>query len=638
MTNNTIRASARALLDGKVSRRTFLRRLAALGIAPAGANAVLSSLLPAQAIAAPAIAAPAGARRVTGMTGGELMVEFLRDWKVPWVFGLGGSEEVGFLDAMTEQEDLHYVLALHEGSALSMADGYSRSSGATGFVNLHSIAGAAYALGPMVNAFKDRSSLVITVGRQSTDIRGSDAFLEATNLHTMPGDYARWTWDVLRSDSIPETLRRAFMISSVPPEGPSFLTFSKDLWEKRVDEAEIIAADRSPVSHAFQPDTEVIADLTDRLLRAQMPVLIAGREISRYGGTRELVAIAELLGAPVMGDVPASHSPVGFPTNHAQYGGLFTLDEGQTTDFDLFWSVGGTMFTQFRKPPQALVSPSVEVIHSSIEGTRIGRNTPVDLAVTGNTQLTLQAVLAELQQRDLPDTTIAARRKPVIAGHARRRAGLLATAKKVWNDSVIAPERLAMELNKRMDTDATVVCEAATSDFFVWRYIDFHQADPGRQHITSAGGCLGWGLGAVLGAKMGRPEKQTVLLVGDGSFQFGVQALWSAARYKIPVAIIIWNNQAYQANRRALHKYGGRAAASGKYTGCYLGSPTINNIQIAQGYGVDGEKVSAPEKLAEAINRCFKTVASGYPYVLDVSIQARFPGADSTWFDEFTIG
>jgi benzoylformate decarboxylase len=136
---------------------------------------------------------------------------------------------------------------------------------------------------------------------------------------------------------------------------------------------------------------------------------------------------------------------------------------------------------------------------------------------------------------------------------------------------------------------------------------------------------------------MGRPNQQVALLVGDGSFQFGVQALWSAARYQIPVAIIIWNNLAYQANRRALHSYGGRAAATGKYTGCYLGSPIIDNIQIARGYGVGGEKVSDPVKLGEAIDRCFKTVASGYPHVLDVSIQPRSPGADSTWFDEFSI-
>jgi len=636
MVDKTLRASARALLDGGLSRRSFLSRLAALGVASSGANAILSALLPANAMAANGAATGAG-RRLRGLTGGELMVEFLRDWKVPYVFGLGGSEEVGFLDALTDADDLHYVLALHEGSAMSMADGYARSSRTTSFVNLHSIAGAANALGPMVNAFKDRTPVVITVGRQGTDTRGSDAFLEAPNLHAMPHEYARWTWDVLRSDSIPETLRRAFLISAVPPGGPSFLTFSKDLWEEKVAEAEVLAPRRSPVSDAIRAQTTVIKALADRLLQADKPLLIAGRELGRYGGTTELVAIAELLGAPVMADVPASHSPIEFPTNHPQYGGLFTLDDNPSAGFDLFWSVGGTMFTQFRKPARPPVAATVEVIHASIEGTRIGRNYPVDLAVTGNVRLTLQALLAELQRRKLPVGKIASRRQLLVAQFSTRRSLLQAAAKKVWNETPIAPERLAVELNDRLDLDATVVTETATSDFFIWQYLDFHQANPGRRHITSAGGVLGWGLGASIGVKMGQPSRQTVLLVGDGSFQFGVQALWSAARYKVPVAVIIWNNQAYQANRLALHRYGGRAAATGKYTGTYLGSPTIDNIRIAHGYGVDGEKVSNPDKLGEAIDRCLQTVESGFPYVLDVSIQPRFPGADSTWFDAFSI-
>ena len=128
------------------------------------------------------------------------------------------------------------------------------------------------------------------------------------------------------------------------------------------------------------------------------------------------------------------------------------------------------------------------------------------------------------------------------------------------------------------------------------------------------------------------------LLVGDGSFQFGVQALWSAARYEVPIAIFVFNNHSYQANRLALHKYGGRAAATGKYIGSYLGSPTIDNVKIAQGYGVDGEHVREPEALGSAIDRCLAIVASGRPYVVDVSIQPRFSGAGSTWHAAFSIG
>ncbi len=159
------------------------------------------------------------------------MAELLLDWKVPYVFGLGGSEEVGFLDALVDRLDLQYVHGLHEGSVMSMADGYARATGDVPIMNFHSVAGAAYSLGPMVNAFKDRIPLVVTVGRQSTDIRGANAFLESVNLHQLPQEYTQWTWDVMSTETIPEVVRRAFVLAQSPPGGPTFLTFSKDLWK-----------------------------------------------------------------------------------------------------------------------------------------------------------------------------------------------------------------------------------------------------------------------------------------------------------------------------------------------------------------------------------------------------------------------
>lgn len=632
-TKDITRESVRALLDGDITRRTFLSRLIASGIAAPAASSILSSLMPGTVKAD----TPKQSRQLNNVSGGELMAEFLRDWEVPYVFGLGGSEEVGFLDALVDRIDLQYVLALHEGSAMSMADGYARSVGKPALVNLHSVAGASYALGPMVNAYKDRTPLVVTVGRQSTDIRGSDAFLEATNLHTLPQDYSRWNWDVLRSDSIADVLRRAFLTARVPPGGPVFLTFSKDLWEQNVNQAEIIPPARSPVAYELQPDENAVKTVVDQLVKAEAPLIIAGRELSIYGGINDLVAIAELLGAPVMSDVPASHSPTSFPTTHPHYAGLFTLEKDYPKKIDLFWSIGGTMFTLFKNPAKPLISPEVTTIHASIDATQIGRNYPVDIALTGNVSSALKNILTELQQRDLPKRRIETRRKHITQHHSDWRKKLEQQAKHVWDQSPIAPERLAMELNNRLAADATIVTETATSDFFLWRYMDFHQANPGRKHVTSSGGCLGWGIGAAIGTKIGQPDRPVALMVGDGSFQFGVQALWSAARYEVPVAIIIWNNTSYQANRRALHHYGGRAADTGKYIGCYLGSPKIDNIKIANGYGIEGEFVSEPEKLAKAIDRCLKIVDSGRSYVLDIEIQPRFPGADSVWYDSFSI-
>jgi benzoylformate decarboxylase len=142
---------------------------------------------------------------------------------------------------------------------------------------------------------------------------------------------------------------------------------------------------------------------------------------------------------------------------------------------------------------------------------------------------------------------------------------------------------------------------------------------------------------AAVGAQIGLQDRQVWALVGDGSFQFGVQALWTAARYEVPVGVVIWNNGQYQANRRFLHAYGGRAAETGKYIGCNLESPEIDNVALAKGYGVEGERVAEPGELGSALDRCLRAMGDGRPYVLDVRVERRFGGAESTWYDFFSV-
>jgi thiamine pyrophosphate-dependent acetolactate synthase large subunit-like protein len=108
-------------------------------------------------------------------------------------------------------------------------------------------------------------------------------------------------------------------------------------------------------------------------------------------------------------------------------------------------------------------------------------------------------------------------------------------------------------------------------------------------------------------------------------------------RYEVPIAVVIWNNGAYQANRKFLHQYGGRAAATGRYPGCSLDHPQIDHAAICKAYRVEAERVEDPAKLTAALDRCFKTAAAGRPYVVDVKIARRYGGADSTWFDFFSI-
>ncbi|HEY7818466.1 MAG TPA: thiamine pyrophosphate-binding protein, partial [Vicinamibacteria bacterium] len=386
-----MRETARLLLDRRIGRRQFLSRIAEMGIAQAAAAKIGGSL------AAASTGAPG--RIVENLTGGELMAELLLEWNLPYVFGLGGSEEVGFLDALVDRTALQFVTGLHEGSVMSMADGYARASGTTPLVLLHSIAGAGYAFGPMVNAFKDRIPIVVTVGDQSTEVRGSNAFLEAVNLHQFPKDYARWTWDVLSPESIPDTLRRAFLLARVPPGGPTFVTFSKDMWETPVPRAEILPRSRSELDLEIAPGGEAVKRAADLLESAAFPVITEGKEVNRFGGADELMEISDMLGAPVFKEIYPAHAPMTFPSTHPHYAGMFTTDPQYPRDFDLFWSVGGTMFSLGAHSPVPLVPRATKVLHTGLDAAEIGRSYPVDVAMMANPRVAAREIADELQKR-----------------------------------------------------------------------------------------------------------------------------------------------------------------------------------------------------------------------------------------------
>ena len=629
-----MKRTARLFLENKIGRRAFMARLGRAGVASAAASRMAGTL---EAGTAPPNTEEDG-RILRNKTGGELMAEFLLERDARYVFGLGGSEEVGFLDALVDRLELQYVQGLHEGSVMSMADGYARASGETPIVNLHSVAGAGYAFAPMVNAFKDRIPVVLTVGRQATNIRGSNAFLEAVNLHQFPKDFTRWTWDVMAAATIPDVLRRAFLLANVPPGGPTFVTFSKDLWEEPVASARIVPRSRSELSLDVAPDLELVVRAADALLAAEFPIITAGREVSRFGGADELMRIAELVGAPLFKEIHVAHSPHCVPTTHPHFAGMFTEDPSYPKGFDLYWSAGGTMFSLGALPSGPLVPPSATVIHTGFDAAEIGRSYPVDVPMMANVRVAAAQILDELERRNLETTAIQERRQKVVEYHHARREKLDAVAQSKWDQTPIATERLMTEMNRKLDPDAIVVSELVTSEPFLPAYLDIdHTRQKRRRNLTSSGGVLGWGVAAAVGAKIAAPERQVFALIGDGSFQFGVQALWTAVRYEVPIGIVIYNNGQYQANRKFLHAYGRRAAETGKYIGVSLGAPDIDNVSIAKGYSVEGERVADPAKLGDALDRCLDAVADGRPYLLDVEIERQFGGADSDWHDFFSI-
>jgi len=629
---------SRLLLDNKISRRSFITRLTQAGVSLAGAATIADSLAAREVTDSGKMAsAPESGRLLENHTGGELMAEFLIDWQVPYVFGLAGSEEVGFLDALVDRTQLQYATCLHESAAMAMADGYSRSTGQTPIVQLHSVAGAAYALGQLAGSFRDNMPVVVMAGRQSANFRGYDGFLEAANLHQLPQDYARWTWDLMSAETIPEVMRRAFLLAEAPPGGPTFITMSKDLQETRVAAAEILPRSRSRVATEVVPSDEHVQKITDALLTAQLPVLFLGNEAIRYEISGEVAAIAESIGAMVM---TSGKIPVVFPNTHPNYAGQFQDDKAIMPDIDAFWSLGAPMFKTGARPNEPLISRSATVMHTSLVQSEVGRNYPVDIASIASIKSTSAAVLEALQRRDTNTSAIQDRKRWLQDYSTKRQRAIDANAKTEWDNSPISSSRLLAELDRRMADDAYIVSEIVSNDKFIRRHVRFDHTRPfadRRRNFDTVSGILGWGVAASIGVNMGNPDKEVWCLTGDGALNFGSQALWSAVRYEVPIGIIVFNNGEYQANRQNQNRYKGRMLDTGKYIGVNLGHPNVSYVKMADAYGMEGERVEEPGDLAAALQRCQRAMHDGRPFLLDVKIESWGAGSDSDWYDFFSI-
>ena len=579
-----------------------------------------------------------GAKILRNATGGELIAEYLIHSGIPYVFGLSGSEEVGLWDALVDRQDrIKYVTCLHEHVAMAIADGYARSTGRTPLVALHSIAGAAYAFGQLVSSYRDRVPVIVTAGRQSTDFRGHDGFLEAPNLHTFPAEYTQWTWDVMDPATIPDTLRRATLLAEAPPGGPVFVTFSKDLYERRVEFAEIHSAETSRVPRDIEPSPRHVDAIVDGLLAAERPAVMIGNEALHDDVSDEVMAIAEALGAPVM---TSWEMGMVYPTNHPSFIGTFMVqDQELPLKADAFWSLGAHMFKR-PKNDGVLIPRSAKIFHTGLDHHEVARNYPVDSAAYANIKSTAAAVLGALNSRNLETPVIHARRKWMNEYAAQRRATLMQVQERDFANSPIALSRLFTELDKAMSSDACIVHEMVTSFDQAQNYLTIDSSVPAakrRRAYGTTSGILGWGIPAAIGIAIGHPGKEIWCVSGDGSFNFGLQALWSASRYDAPIAYLILNNGQYQANRLNMSKYPGRMPETGQFPGVSLGHPDIDYVAIANGYGIAAESVTDPGELSAALQRAKDVINDGRPYLVDVHIETRFGSFDRDWYDHFSI-
>jgi len=200
----------------------------------------------------------------------------------------------------------------------------------------------------------------------------------------------------------------------------------------------------------------------------------------------------------------------------------------------------------------------------------------------------------------------------------------------------IKMERLGVELEKGLEKD-TIYVSDCDSGRTMDPLMSFGGAD--KSYFATGSAVLGWGMAAAFGAKLARPDRPVVSVVGDGSFLFsGPQPLWSQARYSAPITNIVINNRSYNNERNRIWSFGGGAQAKlGRDMTCYNGSPDVDFAKTAQAFGVEGEVVADPDKIAGSLGRAKRANVEGRPYLLDIHVQRDGVGAASEWHPAFSI-
>ena len=507
--------------------------------------------------------------------------DLLRRHDITRIFGNPGSTELPMFTDFPS--DFDYVGALQEAIALSMADGFAQATGGPALVNLHSAVGLGHAMGALFTAFRNRTPLIVTAGQQSRALLLHDPFLMANRPTELPRPYVKWACEPARAADVPQAFAKAIAIAMTPPRGPVFLSIPAEDWDETVESAAY-----RPPPPAIGPDPGTARTIGDALSAARNPALIVGGEVDRDRAWKEVRALAEALGAPVY--QPSMEGRIGFAQNHELFAGMIPPDPASMSAMlgghDAILVLGARVATLHVDGPRPYLPPDARIFQISSDPETLA-SAPVGEAMLASTRLAAMAIATSL-------------------GRSARSYYQRAITAPVAGDAITYPLLLAA-LDRLRDRDSTIVEEAPTLRPHLPDFLPIDR--PGR-FLTCASGGLGFGLPAAVGVALARPDKRTIALIGDGSAMYAIQALWTAARERANVAVLILNNGRYA----ALDGFGERYGIADP-PGCDLSG--LDFIGLAAAQGVPGKHIDQPGDLDEALEAI---LSDNGPALLDIAI------------------
>jgi benzoylformate decarboxylase len=514
------------------------------------------------------------------------------------IFGNPGSTELAFLADLPD--DFDYLLGLHEGVVVAMADGYAQGTGSPALVSLHSAPGVAGAMGALVNAAAGRVPLVILAGQQARPLLTMGALLANPDPVTLPRPLVKWSFEPPRAQDVPAALARAIAAARQPPAGPVLVSLPMDDWDVDLDGWDRRTASRV-VTCRHSPMPSAIRALAQRLAAARNPVLVVGAGVDSDGAWPTAVVLSERCQLPVY---TAPLEPrCGFPTVHPAWQGTLPASQAglrkALEGHDLVLVIGAEVFRYYLPDPSPLLSPGTELVLVTSDPEAAAR-APIGDAVVGDVAMALRWLVAAVPASLRPDPPAGAKPTRPEPSRPMSAAAVYATL------AAVRPE------------EAVLVAESPSSLHTCLDQVRFSR--PGS-FFAPAGASLGFALPAAIGLRLASPDRPVAAVVGDGALHYSAPALWTAAQRGVPVTVLVLRNEEY-----GVLKTYRDALGLGPVPGLDIAG--LDNLALARGYGVSAERADTPEELAMALRQAMATSA---PHLIEVPVAGASGDGVTLW-------
>jgi acetolactate synthase I/II/III large subunit len=536
--------------------------------------------------------------------GGTLVGRVLGEQKVKYLFSINGGHLFPIL-ANLQNNDIKLIHMRHEQATAYAADGWARTTGTPGVCCVTAGCGLTNAVTGLCVAGLTGSSVVCLSGQHPVGEDGLGSFQEAYGAEICR-TFSKFTHRVLDWYRISFDVRQAFRQAAMPPQGVSVLEIPTNILYHQEEETDQVPGAKvyDPDELRFQGDPRTIERIADLLAHSERPLLVGGDGVFWSGAAKELQELAELTRTPVY-TRRAGHGAVSEDHPLAVQGAWKKPFTGRA---DLVIAIGFRFWSgeKFGQPPTWTDKATYVQIDAS--PARIGWQVPAAVAAVGDPKLVLLQLIEAVKARkkDFAANKNSAWIEEVATARENFRKMVRERAEKVHGEVPIHPDRLIGDLVSVADKDATIVVDS----FTLSGYISHHWTVRFPGQIVDAGPLapVGHGIGMAIGAQLGRPGKQVITVIGDGGIGIGGWDMETAAKYKIPVITVLWNNSSWGPSFEQMPLLKGRTDPFDMLAG-------IRYDRIFQEMGCHGEHVEKPDEIIPALKRAF---ASGKPAVINV--------------------